>query len=136
MYNNPPPPRSSTDFSWFPVELSTINQQTTFFIIYLILVLCLLAARKKKPTGKTVAQDPEETQTFQDQSEILPTTETTPLRDALDPPRRLRPLLAANLRTQVEQNLSSDLGAPVSLTDEQFRVLLERLSAIPKSTAP
>jgi hypothetical protein len=92
------------------------------------------AARKKKPTGKTVAQDPEEeTQTFRDQSEILPTTETTPLRDASDPPPEIEPPIAANLRAQLEQSLAGNLGAPVSLTDEQFRILLERLA--PTSTA-
>jgi hypothetical protein len=92
------------------------------------------AARKKKPTGKTVTQDPEEeTQTFRDQSEILPTTETTPLRDASDPPPEIEAPTAANLRAQLEQNLAGDLGAPVNLTDEQFRVLLERLA--PASTA-
>ena len=87
-----------------------------------------LATRKKKPTGKAVAQDlEEETQTFQG-SEPLLTTETTPPRDTIDPPQEIEAPTRANRRTQLEQNVASALGAPVSLTDEQFRVLLERLA--------
>jgi hypothetical protein len=87
-----------------------------------------LATRKKKPTGKAVAQDlEEETRTFQG-SEPLLTTETTPPRDTIDPPQEIEAPTRANLWTQLEQNVASALGAPVSLTDEQFRVLLERLA--------
>src|ERR1700716_3933383 len=86
-----------------------------------------LATRKKKPTGKAVAQDLEEGTTFQG-SEPLLTTETTPPRDTVDPPQEIEAPTRANRRTQLEQNVASALGAPVSLTDEQFRVLLERLA--------
>jgi Zinc knuckle len=100
------------------------------------------AARKKRPTGKITVQDlEEESLTLQEQSGPLPTTETTPIQDADPSPEIEQPTQEthANLRTQLEQNVSAALGLPaVQLTDSQFRRLLERLSAesVARGTEP
>jgi len=102
---------------------------------------------RRKPAGKAPARAPiveDEPSSSRGHSDPFPTEESTPARrtDTTSSGQTLTPLpqesanarQEADLRTQLNRSVSNTLGAPVQLTDEQFRVLIERLAAVGPDT--
>jgi hypothetical protein len=73
--------------------------------------------------NQTVSQDPLNTSQAEQQNQMVS-------QDPLDTSQ-------ANLWTHLSQSISNTLGASVQLTDEQFRILLDRLtSPVPNLSNP
>jgi hypothetical protein len=78
-------------------------------------------AGKKKPSGKIVIRESPESTPIQ----ATDLTSETP-----GPALPQSPANNGDLRSQLNQTASITLGAPTQLTDEQFRILLERLTPV------
>jgi hypothetical protein len=97
------------------------------------------ASRPKKPSGKATIQEPSQSPPFQREHTEPPLSVDN---STLDPPADLTPETVSqtllrpemtvesevDLRTQINQSLSNNLGTTVSLTEEQFRGLLNQFS--------
>jgi hypothetical protein len=104
------------------------------------------AASKRKPAGKAPAREaaipPEQTPASRhsDSEELTPFRRTDPSpkeQSGMPPQESANTSRETDQQAQISQNISTALGLPVQLTDDQFQTLLKRLDTTgPNLNAP
>jgi hypothetical protein len=84
-----------------------------------------VAAVKKKPAGKAAISGPSSEPTSPEELTPTPTAGTTLKQSQTPTPPIIAP--QAGAQAQASQMVSNAFGAPIQLTDDQFRLFLERI---------